>query len=47
VSGIDLAFETKVSAVSPRHANPEQADDLSALAESLLGVTLVPETTVQ
>jgi hypothetical protein len=46
-SGIDLAFETKASAVSSRHANPEQADDASALAESLLGVTLVPETTVQ
>jgi hypothetical protein len=46
-SGIDLAFETKTSAVSLRHVNPEQADDASALAESLLGVTLVPETTVQ
>jgi hypothetical protein len=34
-SGIDLAFETKASAVFPRHANPEQADDASALAESL------------
>ena len=46
-SGIDLAFETKTSAVSPRHANPEQADDASALAESLQDVALVPETTVQ
>jgi hypothetical protein len=45
--GIDLALETKTSAVSPRHANPEQTDDASALAEGLLGVTLVPETTVQ
>jgi hypothetical protein len=36
-----------MSAVSPRHANPEQADDASALAESLLDVALVPETTVQ
>jgi hypothetical protein len=45
--GIDLAFETKASAVSPRHADPEQADDASVLAESLLDVTLVPETTVQ
>jgi hypothetical protein len=44
---IDLAFETKTSAVSPRHANPEQADDASALVKSLLDVTLVPETTVQ
>jgi hypothetical protein len=45
--GIDFAPETKTSAVSPRYANPEQADDASALAESLLGVALVPETTVQ
>jgi hypothetical protein len=45
--GIDFAPETKTSAVSPRHANPEQADDASALAESLLDVTLVPEMTVQ
>jgi hypothetical protein len=45
--GVDLALETKASAVSPRHANPEQADDASALAESLLDVTLAPETTVQ
>jgi hypothetical protein len=45
--GVDLAFETKASAVSPRHANPEQADDASALAESLQDVALVPETAVQ
>ena len=37
--GVDLAFETKTSAVSPRHA--------STLAKGLLDVTLVPETTVQ
>jgi hypothetical protein len=46
-SGIDLAFETKTSAVSPQHANPKQTDDASTLAKGLLGVTLVPETTVQ
>jgi hypothetical protein len=46
-SGIDLAFETKTSAVSPQHANSEQTDDASTLAKGLLGVTLVPETTVQ
>jgi hypothetical protein len=34
-SSVDLAFETKASAVSPRRANPEQVDDASALAESL------------
>jgi hypothetical protein len=46
-SGVDLAFEMKASAVSPRHANPEQVDDASALAESLQDVALVPETAVQ
>ena len=45
--GIDSALETKTSAVSPRHANPEQVDDASALAESLQDVALVPGTTVQ
>jgi hypothetical protein len=45
--GVDLAFETKASAVSPRHADPEQEDDASALAESLQDVTLVPGMTVQ
>jgi hypothetical protein len=45
--GIDFALETKTSAVSPQRANPEQADDASALAKSLLDVALVPETTVQ
>jgi hypothetical protein len=28
-SGIDLAFETNTSAVSPRHTNSEQTDDAS------------------
>jgi hypothetical protein len=46
-SGIDLVSETKTSAVSPQHANPKQTDDASTLAKDLLGVTLVPETTVQ
>jgi hypothetical protein len=36
-----------MSAVSPQHANPKQMDDASTLAKDLLGVTLVPETTVQ
>jgi hypothetical protein len=45
--GIGLAIETKSSAVSPRHVNPEQTDDASTLAKGLLGVALVPETTVQ
>jgi hypothetical protein len=46
-SGIDLAFETKTSAVSPQHADSEQTDDASTLAKGLLDVTLVPKTTVQ
>jgi hypothetical protein len=46
-SGVDLASETKTSVVSPRHANPKQTDDASMLAKDLLGVSLVPEITVQ
>jgi hypothetical protein len=46
-SGIDLASESKTNAVSPQHANPKQTDDASTLAKDMLGVTLVPETTVQ
>jgi hypothetical protein len=46
-SGIDLASETKTSTLSPQHANPKQTDDASTLAKGLLGVTFVPETTVQ
>jgi hypothetical protein len=46
-SGVDLASETKTSAISPQHANSKQTDDASTLARDLLGVALVPETTVQ
>jgi hypothetical protein len=46
-SGVDLASETKTSVVSPRHANPKQIDEASTLAKDLLGVSLVPEITVQ
>jgi hypothetical protein len=46
-SGVDLASETKTSAVFPQHANPKQTDDASTLAKGLLGVNLVPETTAQ
>jgi hypothetical protein len=46
-SGVDLAFETKASAVPPRHANPEQVDDASTLAEGLQDVALVPKTTAR
>jgi hypothetical protein len=44
---VDLASETKTRVVSPQHANPKQTDDASTLAKDLLGVALVPETTVQ
>jgi hypothetical protein len=40
-------LETKTSAISPQRADSGQTDDASTLAEGLLGVTLVPETTVQ
>jgi hypothetical protein len=46
-SGVDLASETKTSVVSSQHANPKQTDDASTLAKDLLGVSLVPEITVQ
>jgi hypothetical protein len=46
-SGVDLASETKTSVVSPQHANPKWMDDASTLAKDLLGVSLIPEITVQ
>jgi hypothetical protein len=46
-SGVDLASETKTSVVSPQHASSKRTNDASTLARDLLGVTLVPETTVQ
>jgi hypothetical protein len=46
-SGVDLAFETKTSVVSQQHANSKQTNDASTLAKDMLGVSLVPETTVQ
>jgi hypothetical protein len=45
-SGIDLASEMKTSVVSPQHANSKWTNDASTLARDLLGVTLVPKTTV-
>jgi hypothetical protein len=44
---VDLTSETKTSVVSPQHANPKQTDDASTLVKDLLGVSLVPEITVQ
>jgi hypothetical protein len=46
-SGVDLASETKTGIVSPQHANPKQMDDAITLTKDLLGVSLVPEITVQ
>jgi hypothetical protein len=46
-SGFDLMSKTKTSVVSPQHANPKQTNDASTLAKDLLGVALVPETTMQ
>jgi hypothetical protein len=46
-SGVDLAFETKTSAISSQHANSKQTNDAITLTKDLLGVTFVPETTVQ
>jgi hypothetical protein len=46
-SGVDLASETKTSVVSPQHANSKRSDDASTLTKNLLGVSLVPEITVQ
>jgi hypothetical protein len=46
-SGVDLASEMKTSAVSPQRADSKQTDDTSTLAKDLLGIALVPETTMQ
>jgi hypothetical protein len=46
-SGVDFVPETKTSVDSPQHANPKRTDDISTLAKDLLGVSLVPEITVQ
>jgi hypothetical protein len=46
-SGVDLTSDTKTSVVSPQHANPKRTEDASTLAKDLLGVSLVPEITVQ
>jgi hypothetical protein len=46
-SGVDLASKTKTGVVSPQHANPKQTNDASTLVKDLMGVSLVPEITVQ
>jgi hypothetical protein len=47
MSGVVLAPETTTGVASPQRANPERTDDTSTLAKDLLGVSLVPEITVQ
>jgi hypothetical protein len=47
MSGVVLAPETTTSVVSPQRASPKRTEDASTLAKDLLGVSLVPEITVQ
>jgi hypothetical protein len=47
MSGVVLAPETTTDVVSPRCVDPKRTDDASTLAKDLLGVSLVPEMTVQ
>jgi hypothetical protein len=47
MSGVVLAPETTTDVVSLQRANPKRTDDASTFAKNLLGVSLVPEITVQ
>jgi hypothetical protein len=47
MSGVVLASETTTGVASPQRANPKWTDDSSILVKDLLGVSLVPEITVQ
>jgi hypothetical protein len=47
MSCVVLAPKTTTGVASPQCANPEWTDDASTLAKDLLGVSLVPEITVQ
>jgi hypothetical protein len=47
MSCVVLAPETTTGVASPLCANPKRTDDAIALAKDLLGVSLVPEITVQ
>jgi hypothetical protein len=47
MSGVVLAPETTTGVASPQRANPKRTDDASTLAKDSLGVSLVPEITVQ
>jgi hypothetical protein len=47
MSGVVLVHEMTMDVVSPQHANPKRTDDASTLVKGFLGVSLVPEITVQ
>jgi hypothetical protein len=47
MSCVVLSPDTTTGVTSPQHANPKRTDDVSTLAKDLLGVSLVPEITVQ
>jgi hypothetical protein len=47
MSGVVLVPETTTGVASSQHANPKRTDDASTLMKDLLGVSLVPEITVQ
>jgi hypothetical protein len=47
MSCVVLAPETTTGVTSPQRANPKRTDDASTLVKDLLGVSLVPEITVQ
>jgi hypothetical protein len=47
LSSLVLAPETMTGVASPQRTNPKRADDASTLVKDLLGVSLVPEMTVQ
>jgi hypothetical protein len=46
MSSVVLALGTTASTASPQRASPKRTHDASTLAKDLLGVTLVPKTTV-
>src|SRR5688572_22381558 len=46
MSGVVLAPETTTGVASPQRANPKWTNDASTLAKDLLGISLVPETTM-
>jgi hypothetical protein len=47
MSGVVLAPETTTGVASQQRANPKRTDDASTLTKDLLGVSLIPEITMQ